>query len=194
MYSFEEKRWLLSLARDSIFHYLKTEEFLKERKEGLPLSFTEKKGCFVTLTCDEKLRGCIGRILPVQPVFMDVMENAISAAFKDPRFYPLTTDEYNDIEIEISVLSVPQKLEYESIDDLIKKLRPGKDGVIINKGDYSATFLPQVWEQIKNPEDFLAHLCVKCGQMSDEWRKGELDIETYSIESFDEKEFALLLG
>jgi AmmeMemoRadiSam system protein A len=193
-YTYGEKRWLLSLARDSIFHYLKKGSELSELSDTLPKSLTEEKGSFVTLMLDNKLRGCIGHILPVQPLFKDIMENAISAAFSDPRFFPLTEDEYSKIEIEISALSIPNKLVYKDSDDLIKRLKPEVDGVIVEKNGYSATFLPQVWEQIRDSEDFLSHLCLKAGLNPYEWKVGDLDVQIYSVESFDEKQFAELLG
>lgn len=186
MFTLEEKQQLLTLARDSINHYLKTGKTLNVEKGNLPLAFMENRACFVTLTIDKQLRGCIGHLLPIQPLYLDVIENAVSAAFKDPRFEPLSHEEFDSIKIEISVLSVPQKLEYKGADDLIKKLNPGKDGVIIQKGFYSSTFLPQVWEQIKNPEDFLSHLCAKAGLNPYEWKKGDLRVETYTVECFEE--------
>jgi hypothetical protein len=183
----QDQKKLLSLARESILHYLKNGRSPNEDSGTYPKSFAEKRGTFVTLTINGELRGCIGNIEPVLPVYADVMENAISAAFRDSRFNQLEEDEYEKIDIEISILTKPKTLEYKGADDLIKRLRPNKDGVIISKNGYSATFLPQVWEQIKSPEDFLSHLCAKCGLQSNEWRKGDLKVQTYEVESFDEK-------
>jgi AmmeMemoRadiSam system protein A len=195
MYSLNEKRWLLALARQCILHYLKSQQDLFEKASGFPSGFTEKKGSFVTLTLKEGgLRGCIGNIEPVYTVYEGVMKNALNAAFRDPRFFPLAENEFSAVQIEISVLSEPKNLDYKSGGELIQKLNPGKDGVIISKGRCAATFLPQVWEQIKNPEDFLAHLCVKCGFQPNEWKKGNLDVGVYSVDSFDEKEIAFWAG
>ena len=185
----QDQKQLLSLARESILHYLKTGESLKEEPKKYSKELTEKRGTFVTLTIDGELRGCIGNIEPVLPVYAGVMENAINAAFRDPRFNQLEQDEYEKIDIEISILTKPKNLEYKGADDLIKKLKPDKDGVIISKNGYSATFLPQVWEQIKSSEDFLSHLCIKCGLLANEWKKGDLKVQTYEVESFDEKIF-----
>jgi AmmeMemoRadiSam system protein A len=195
MYTLNEKRWLLALARQSIFHYLKSQQDLKEIASEFPSAFTEKRGSFVTLTLKEGgLRGCIGNIEPVYPVYEGVMKNALNAAFRDPRFFPLAENEFSETSIEVSVLSEPQNLDYKSGDELIQKINPGKDGVIISKGGCAATFLPQVWEQIKNPEDFLAHLCVKCSLQPDEWKKGDLNVDIYSVDSFDEKQIAFWAG
>ena len=163
-----------------------TDEFRQE--------FKEKAGCFVTLTSNGGLRGCIGNIEPAYPVYEGVMKNALNAAFRDPRFFPLAEDEFSAVLIEISILSRPQNLDYGNAEELLQKLKPGRDGVILSKGGCAATFLPQVWEQIKNPEDFLSHLCVKCGLQPDEWKKGDLKVEVYSVNSFDEKQIAFWAG
>ena len=188
MYSISEKHWLLALARKSIGHFLKTSDRLTVNPSDCPERLREKAGCFVTLTISGQLRGCIGHIEAIQPLFKDVIENATAAAFDDPRFPPLDKSELDEVEIEVSVLSKPTDLDYKNADDLVKKLRPGKDGVILRKGAYGATFLPQVWDQIKSPEDFLSHLSAKAGLEPDEWRKGELRIQTYSVEAFSESE------
>jgi AmmeMemoRadiSam system protein A len=184
----QDQKQLLELARKAIFNYLKTGKVIKEEPKQYSEELAEKRGTFVTLTIDGGLRGCIGHIEPVLPVYADIIDNAISAAFRDPRFDELSEDEYEKIQIEISILTKPRKLEYSDSDDLIKKLNPGKDGVIIRKGGNSATFLPQVWEQIKSPEDFLSHLCAKAGLSPYEWKNGDLKVEIYHVESFDEKE------
>jgi AmmeMemoRadiSam system protein A len=132
----------------------------------------EKRATFVTLNLKGKpkgasLRGCIGSILPYRPMIDDVVENAKSAAFKDPRFPPLTPEEFPLVEIEVSVLTIPQKVEYDSIADLKQKIEPFKDGVILQLGNHQATFLPAVWEQLPLFELFFAHLCNKAGLPGD---------------------------
>ena len=89
-------------------------------------------------------------------------------------------EELKDIKIEISILTLPKKVQYNGGDDLLAKLNPNKDGVIIKKGFYSATFLPQVWEQLPKREDFLSHLCAKAGLEPNQWQKGDLDVEVYN--------------
>jgi uncharacterized protein len=187
MYTKEQQKFLLTLARDAIKFYLKEHRFIKSDPANLAPEFLEKKGVFVTLTIKDSLRGCIGSIMPVKSLYLDVIDNAVNAAFRDPRFGPLTDDEFNILEIEISVLSVPRELEYENAEDLLKKLKTHIDGVILSKGPYyKATYLPQVWEDLKDKEAFLSSLCVKAGLPSDEWKKGKLKVETYQVEKFEE--------
>lgn len=143
-------------------------------------------GTFVTLKINERLRGCIGNLTSDTPLASGVRRNAINAAFHDPRFEPLSTSELERVEIEISILSQPQPLQYRDADDLINKLRPQIDGVIIRKDQASATFLPQVWEQLPRPQDFLAHLCMKAGLAADSWQNPELEISTYQVQYFEE--------
>ncbi|MEE9496447.1 MAG: AmmeMemoRadiSam system protein A [Desulfobacterales bacterium] len=148
--------------------------------------FKSSCGTFVTLKIDERLRGCIGNLTADTPLTSGVRRNAINAAFHDPRFAPLRTSELDRVEIEISILSEPQPLKYRDADDLIKKLRPHIDGVIIRKDQASATFLPQVWEQLPRPQDFLAHLCMKAGLAADSWQNPELEVSTYQVQYFEE--------
>jgi AmmeMemoRadiSam system protein A len=186
MYNPSEKKWLLELARKSIGHYLEKGAQPKVEPFEVPERLRESAGCFVTLTVHGRLRGCIGHIEAIQPLYKDVIDNAISAAFDDPRFPPLDSDELKKVEIEVSVLSKPKELVYENAEDLLRKLKPRRDGVILRKGSFGATFLPQVWDELKKPEDFLSHLCAKAGLPSEEWRKGSLAVQSYTVEAFDE--------
>jgi AmmeMemoRadiSam system protein A len=127
-------------------------------------------------------------LTPAESVAKGIKRNAINAAFHDPRFAPLSGDELDQTEIEVSILTEPQPLEYRDRDDLIGKLRVNIDGVIIRKGHASATFLPQVWEQLPKPEDFLTHLCMKAGLLSDAWRSSQLEVLTYQVQYFEESE------
>ena len=181
---------LLKLARKTISEELR----IKSKKEQiLPASDLEEKslqrksGTFVTLKINKQLRGCIGTLEASGPIVEGVKRNAINAAFNDYRFSPLTAKEFDKVEIEISILSEPEPLEYKDSNDLIKKLRPNVDGVIIRKGHASATFLPQVWEQLKRPEDFLSHLCAKAGLPSDSWKNSKLEVLTYNVQYFEEE-------
>jgi len=146
----------------------------------------DKRGTFVTLSKNGELRGCIGHIEPVQEIYKDVIENALAAAFEDTRFQPLSADELPEIKIEISVLTEPRELKYSSADDLLAKLTPLRDGVIIRKGSRGATYLPQVWEGLSNKEEFLSSLCQKAGLSPDEWRSAGLQVFTYQAEVFGE--------
>jgi len=181
---------LLKLARKTISEELR----IKSKKEQiLPASDLEEKslqrksGTFVTLKINKQLRGCIGTLEASGPIVEGVKRNAINAAFNDYRFSPLTAKEFDKVEIEISILSEPEPLEYKDSNDLIKKLRPHVDGVIIRKGHASATFLPQVWEQLTRPEDFLSHLCAKAGLPSDSWKNSKLEVLTYNVQYFEEE-------
>lgn len=143
-------------------------------------------GTFVTLKMDDQLRGCIGSLSASEPLVTGVRDNTINAAFHDPRFSPLSQKELDRVHIEVSVLTEPVDLDYRDADDLLAKLRPGIDGVILKKGAASATFLPQVWDQLPRPEQFLTHLCMKAGLSGAQWRKGDLKIKIYQVQYFEE--------
>jgi AmmeMemoRadiSam system protein A len=182
----EEGKRLLAVARKTIG------EALSQKKEKEPLDpldspkFSEKRGTFVTLTIDGCLRGCIGHILPQESLVNGVRINAINAAFRDPRFRPLSKNEFDKIKIEISVLTAPKALSYSDANDLFMKLRPGIDGVIVKKGYHQATFLPQVWEQLPDKNSFLTHLCLKAGLDGDIWKNEKLDVSVYQVQAFEE--------
>ena len=143
-------------------------------------------GTFVTLTIDHQLRGCIGSLAATASILDGVSDNALNAAFHDPRFPPLGKTELEAVHIEVSVLSEPIPLTYSDADDLLARLRPGIDGVIIKKGSASATFLPQVWDQLPQPETFLSHLCKKAGLPAGQWREGNLKVRVYQVQYFEE--------
>ncbi|MBT4824174.1 AmmeMemoRadiSam system protein A [Candidatus Woesearchaeota archaeon] len=180
----EEKQYLLQLARKTIEEKLNGKEINLD-EEKVPESLKVKKGCFVTLTSNGNLRGCIGHLLPVQELYKDVIENALSASFQDPRFPPLEKMEFKALHIEISVLDVPEKLNFNGETDLIEKLVKDKPGVILKKGMNQATFLPQVWDDLPKPEEFLTHLCMKAGLEPFQWKQ-DVEIETYGVEKFEE--------
>ena len=145
-----------------------------------------KHGVFVTLTKDGDLRGCIGFLEGRESVKDAVRHNALNAAFNDPRFPPLRASEVGDIDIEVSILTDPEPLDYSGPSDLLNRLRPGIDGVIIRSGLHAATFLPQVWDQLPDKEDFLAHLCMKAGLSPHAWKKGGFEVKTYQVQYFEE--------
>ena len=166
---------LKELAHNTIASELGVEE-LKDWKFDEP-DFKEKRGVFVTLEIEGQLRGCIGNIEPVYPLWEAVQKNSLEAAFRDPRFSPLTEDEFEMLDIEISVLTKP---EPASIDDI----RPGIDGVVLKQGPFGSTYLPQVWEDIPDKEQFLSSLCLKGGMEEDAWKSSEVDVYTYQVEKF----------
>ncbi|WP_200762759.1 AmmeMemoRadiSam system protein A [Nitrosophilus alvini] len=186
------KRTLLNIARVAI-----KEEFMghKELNEGVIERLTkmfpellEKRATFVTINEQGSLRGCIGSIIPYRTLLEDVIENAKAAAFHDPRFAPLSRDEFEKINIEISILTVPEILPYSDKEDLRKKIRPGIDGVILKYNGYQATFLPQVWEDLNDFDQFFAHLCMKAG-LGPDCLDLHPEILTYQVEKFSEEDF-----
>jgi AmmeMemoRadiSam system protein A len=185
-YSEEEGRQLLRLARKTIEQHFRGPGGGGKAEGDTPPRFTEWCGTFVTLTKGGRLRGCIGHIIPQEPLFEGVKVNAINAAFRDPRFRPLQADEMADLKIEVSVLTKPVPLRYKGKEDLLNQLKPGVDGLIIKKGYHQATFLPQVWEQLPQKEAFLAQLCLKAGLDGDAWEKGDLDVSVYQVQAFEE--------
>ena len=182
-----DRQYLLKLAREAIAQHLHGQEPPPIDADALPASLTRDGASFVTLTKRGALRGCIGSLEPRRPLVLDVRENAIAAAFHDPRFPPVTLQELADLHVEISVLSSPQPLPYDGPDDLVAKLHPGVDGVVIERGWNRATFLPQVWEKLPDPRQFLEHLCTKAYLPTDAYRSPGLDVYTYQVEKFEEK-------
>lgn len=126
-------------------------------------ALAEPGAVFVTLNKANQLRGCIGSIQAYRSLLDDVIGNAALAAFNDPRFDSLQADELDDISLEISILSKPRKIDYNSINELKTKIKPFIDGVVLSKGYHRAVFLPQVWEQLPNFDIFFEHLCKKAG-------------------------------
>lgn len=181
----DQRAYLLQLARATLNHRLLGGS--KPEPSNDP-GFLDKRAVFVTLTLDGKLRGCIGNLVAMAPLWQSVHDNALSAAFHDHRFESLTAQELEQIRIEVSVLSPPQPLSHSGGSDLTRKLRPGVDGVILRKDGRSATFLPQVWEQLKTAELFLDHLCAKAGLAQKSWLRHDISIETYQVECFSESE------
>ncbi|VVB76267.1 Uncharacterised protein [uncultured archaeon] len=177
-----ESNYCTALARRSIeFGLLNDSLFRLDAGEvkSVPKKLLEKKACFVTITIDGNLRGCIGHLVAIQPLYLDIIENAFSAAFSDPRFSALSKKELQRIKIEVSVLTAPEELNFKSPNELLEKIAAGKDGLIITKGQRSATFLPSVWEELPNKEDFLSHLCMKAGLSDEEWLSPGLRVQRY---------------
>ena len=182
----EEGKALLVIARKTIDRAL----FRRKGEAILPQihspKYSEQRGTFVTLTINGRLRGCIGHITPRESLLEGIQINALNAAFRDPRFSPLTKEEWKKVKIEISILTEPKILSYEGPEDLLEKLHSGVDGVIIQKGAYQSTFLPQVWEQLQDKKQFLTHLCMKAGLDGNAWEKGDLVVSTYQVQAFEE--------
>ncbi|MCQ3938153.1 MAG: AmmeMemoRadiSam system protein A [Chloroflexi bacterium] len=181
-----ERQTLLRIAREAIEHAVKGKPLPPLISYPLSAALKEHGASFVTLTVQGELRGCIGALEAYQPLADDVREHAIAAALEDPRFPPLNAGELSRINIEVSRLTAPEQLEYSSSEDLLKKLRPHVDGVVLRHGSRRATFLPQVWEKIPDPEEFLNQLCYKMGASPHLWREAKPLVFIYQVEEFRE--------
>jgi len=174
---------LLGIARHAIAARL---GLAKRQPFPKPSWIREHGASFVTLHKSGALRGCIGSLTAHRPLGEDVMANALAAAFQDPRFDPLTRDECEDVRIEVSVLSKPERMFPADEAGLVAELRPGVDGLILEYGPHRSTFLPQVWEQLPDPGQFLAHLKQKGGLPADFWHK-DVRVSRYTVQAFAEK-------
>lgn len=185
----KEAEILLKLARAGIAKAIHKKENTDVDSLITKYSWLKNKGAaFVTLnTKDGALRGCIGSLVAHRPLYEDVIENAKNAAIHDPRFVALKEDEYNSINVEVSILTPPKVVEYNSIEDLKSKIKVGEDGVVLKYGQYQATFLPQVWEQLPTFELFFAHLCKKAG-MHETCLDKKPDISIYQVNKYQEGE------
>jgi len=184
----DERRTLLRLARETVMQTAR-KRTVNVRVEDYSPALQAWGASFVTLTtADGDLRGCIGALEAYQPLVQDVCEHAAAAASEDYRFYPVRPEEVDRLQIEISILTAPQILEYNDGDDLAARLRPGVDGVILWDRGRRATFLPQVWEKLPDPAEFLSHLCIKMGAPADTWRQRRLRVGVYQVEEFHEEQ------
>jgi AmmeMemoRadiSam system protein A len=184
-----EGRLLLRLVRKTIEKkfrpdYPVDQEFLDQLADPV---FSEKRGTFVTLTIKGALRGCIGCLTAEISIRESVRCNALYAAFNDHRFRPLAAEELPLVHVEISILTDSEPLSYTSPQELLGKLRPAVDGVILKKDGCCATFLPQVWEQLPDPAHFLSCLCQKAGLSSCAWRDEHPEISVYQVQKFKER-------
>lgn len=177
----EHQKQLLQIAHDSISSGLSGEQspFL----EKVPAELMKERATFVTLELDGHLRGCIGMLESCRPLAEDVAYNARAAAFKDPRFPPVSRKEFDELEIHISVLSPPEEITFSSEADLLAQIRPGIDGLILQEGVRRGTFLPSVWEALPAKEQFLAHLKIKAG-LPETYGSDTLRVFRYTTEYF----------
>lgn len=172
---------LLAIARATISTALGQSQAAAEDADWLQ----EPGATFVTLTQHGELRGCIGSVQAHRALLADVQANAVGAALRDPRFAPLTLQELTMTRIEVSLLSPMQTLHFESQAHALAQLEPGVDGVLLEFGQYRSTFLPQVWEQLPTPAEFLAHLKHKAGLPPDFWAAG-LRLQRYTVRKWKE--------
>jgi uncharacterized protein len=182
----EEKQFLLKLARQSLEAGVRGVPLPALDPTELTPTLKAEGVSFVTLTVHGDLRGCIGALQPYQSLAEDVREHAVAAALEDPRFPQVRENELAKIQIEVSRLTIPIPLEYKDAGELLTRLHPGVDGVILRDGFRRATFLPQVWEKLPDPHEFLGHLCNKMGVEANYWRYHKLQVYTYQVEEFHE--------
>jgi AmmeMemoRadiSam system protein A len=180
-----ERDQLLQIARQSIRNGLRGGDALEVCLRDVPDALTSPLGVFVTLTRQDSLRGCIGAMQSSEPLAQSVAESAHGAAFHDPRFPRLAADELEQVVIEISILSPMEPLATTSRSDLLSTLRAEVDGLLLQDRHYRSTFLPKVWQQLPDPEDFLNHLLAKAGLPTDHWST-TLQFYRYRTISFNE--------
>jgi AmmeMemoRadiSam system protein A len=184
----EEEQLLLKLAREAITQASRGEPVAEADLSSLPPRLQNPGACFVTLLGpDDQLRGCIGTVEAHSALAHDVQHNATGSALRDPRFPPVTPDELSGLRIELSILTHPRPLDFDGPEDLLERLRPGIDGVIIQKGWQRATLLPSVWTKIPDPAQFLCILCCKAGLPEDAWRRSGLQVSIYQAIKFQER-------
>ncbi len=169
-------RVLLTLARTAIAAQL---GLSRQETEG-PQWLRRHGACFITLTRDAKLRGCVGTLRAHRALADDVAANAVAAAFRDPRFPPIAADEFSAVALEISVLSALEPMRFDDEADALRQLRSGIDGLVFEYGHHTSTFLPQVWEDFREPTDFIAHLKYKAGLPPDFWDP-EVRLSRYTV-------------
>jgi len=176
---------LLTVARSAI-----GTQFGLRGDDGFDLAALREPGAtFVTLRQADELRGCIGSLEPTRPLGVDVRQNAQAAAFRDPRFPPLAIGEFAATSIEVSMLSLAQRIDVRDEEELLSRLRPGVDGVILELAGRRATFLPQVWETFAGPREFIAALKRKAGWPSGFWSPA-MNVSRYVVTKWAESEFA----
>jgi len=176
-------RVLLPLARTAIANQLG----LSWQENETPQWLQQYGACFITLTRDTKLRGCVGTLRPHRALAEDVKANAVAAAFRDPRFPPVAAGEFPVVALEISVLSAVEPMRFDDEADALRQLRRGIDGLVFEYGYHTSTFLPQVWEDFKEPTEFVAHLKYKAGLPPDFWDK-DVRLSRYTVFKWRENE------
>ena len=187
--STEYRSTLLSIAQQSIACGLRESHALAVNVQDYPAPLQAIRASFVTLEIEDRLRGCIGALEARLALVEDVAEHAYAAAFLDPRFPPVTEEEYPQLDIHISVLSPATPMPFASEADLLAQLRPGIDGLILNMDRHRATFLPSVWDSLPQAEQFLAHLKRKAGLTENFWSE-DIRVSRYTTESFGQEDIA----
>jgi hypothetical protein len=189
--SIEEGKFLIELARNAVKEYLKTRKSISA-PENTPKKLLEKCGVFVTINSlkhgEKELRGCIGYPYPTNPLVEAVIDAAINSATQDPRFYPLSLRELDEVVFEISVLTPPEAVKTEKPEEYLAKIKVGEDGLIVEKGMFKGLLLPQVpveWGWCE--EEFLCQCCIKAGLPPDSWLTKGVKIYKFSAIIFEEE-------
>lgn len=185
MLSPEDRSWLLHLARQAVRLASEDRPLPAAETQGHSASLQDPGCAFVTLTRQGALRGCIGGLEAREPLAADVWKHAYAAAREDPRFEPVRPEELESLHIEVSRLTSPTPLDVPA-EQRHTALRPGLDGVILRRGPRRATFLPQVWEKVADPIEFLEMLCDKAGLPRSAWLQSDVEMLVYQVESFEE--------
>jgi uncharacterized protein len=178
-YTPQEQDILLGISRRTLEYVAAGGARPQVDLEALPPGLREERACFVSFHIDGELRGCTGTLAARRPLADEVSVTTVQTAFNDPRFPPVTASETPQIQIDISVLTPCSTVSYNSPEDLLRLLRPGVDGVTLSLGSYRSTFLPQVWEHVPDPVEFLTMLSRKMGLPGDAWRHPRMKVEIY---------------
>jgi AmmeMemoRadiSam system protein A len=187
-----DRLYLLRIARESIQAAVEKRPLPAVALAELPPQIVQPGACFVTLNRRRtgELRGCTGVLVARSPLVEEVIHTAAQTALRDPRFQPVRPSDVDDLSIEISILTPPERLVYKVPDEIPDLLRPGIDGVTLSKEQRRATFLPQVWEKIPDPVEFLDRLCLKMGLLPGAWRKPGLSVDVYQVVEFSDQKAA----
>lgn len=183
MHNKEQRQQLHDIAYDSIKSGLSRSKAMAVDLTKLDTALNTKRATFVTLHKHGQLRGCIGMLEPIRPLAEDVAHNAFAAAFSDHRFAPLEENELEQLDIHISILGTPERIFFDSEDDLLTQIRPDIDGLIMEEGQRRGTFLPSVWESVQDKKEFLNHLKMKSGLPGNYW-SDSIVIHRYTVEEF----------
>ncbi len=170
------------LAKYSIEYYLNNNKIPDIKVTQVVKEFLVERACFATLYVNEKLRGCIGDCEAYEPLYKNIIRNSIRAATIDNRFESITLSDLPNLKVSVSVLTTPQVYKPENKEELLKFLEKDKPGLIIERGGNRALFLPQVWEELPNPIEFLSHLCLKANLPSDSWKEKDMKFQIFRTE------------
>jgi AmmeMemoRadiSam system protein A len=178
----QEGQLLLQVARQALVEAVQEGREWRPDLASLPPRLQEPGCSFVTLYTGGSLHGCIGTVVPLRPLALDTAHNAVSAALHDPRFPPLMPDELPETTVEVSVLGPMQPISYRDLDDLIAQIKPGRDGVLLRQGWRRGLLLPQVWEQISSPREFLSHVARKAGLSLQAYGAPDAEVFTFQVQ------------